>query len=116
MTKRIRNYLKRINDLLQGEKSPEEWDAAAGEHLVQISFFQHERLVHLLVTLAFAIMTVATFLVIAVTGYMYLLALFVLLMALLVPYVLHYFVLENGVQEMYRQYDEMIDRATNASD
>lgn len=107
MNKRIRNYLKIINELLLTQMSPQEWEAAAKEHLVQISFFQHERLIHLLVTLCFAVMTVGTFLVIAVTGYIYLTALFVLLMVLLVPYVWHYFVLENGVQEMYRQYDEM---------
>ena len=110
MTKRIRNYLLKISELLEEEKSPEEWKMAAGEHLVQISFFQHERLVHLLVTLAFAIMTVATFLVIVVTGYMYLLALFLMLMVLLVPYVWHYFVLENAVIKMYEQYDEMLRR------
>lgn len=113
MNKRIRNYLKMTNELLLTQMSPQEWEAAAKEHLVQISFFQHERLIHLLVTLCFAIMTVGTFLVIAVTGYIYLTALFVLLMVLLVPYVWHYFVLENGVQEMYRQYDEMKSKSNS---
>lgn len=111
MNKRIRNYLKQINNLLLTEKSPKEWKALAKEHLIQISFFQHERLIHLLVTLCFAIMTVGTVLAIAVTGYVYLGALFILLMILLVPYVWHYFVLENGVQKMYKQYDEMIARS-----
>lgn len=113
MNKRIRNYLKMTNELLLTQMSPQEWEAAAKEHLVQISFFQHERLIHLLVTLCFAIMTVGTFLVIVVTGYIYLTALFVLLMVLLVPYVWHYFVLENGVQEMYRQYDEMKSKSNS---
>lgn len=113
MNKRIRNYLKMTNELLLTQMSPQEWEAAAKEHFVQISFFQHERLIHLLVTLCFAIMTVGTFLVIAVTGYIYLTALFVLLMVLLVPYVWHYFVLENGVQEMYRQYDEMKSKSNS---
>lgn len=113
MNKRIRNYLKMTNELLLTQMSPQEWEAAAKEHLVQISFFQHERLIHLLVTLCFAIMTVGTFLVIAVTGYIYLTALFVLLLVLLVPYVWHYFVLENGVQEMYRQYDEMKSKSNS---
>lgn len=115
MNKRIRNYLKYINDLLLAEKTPEQWEQISKEHLVQISFFQHERLIHLLVTLCFALLTVGTFLVIAVTGLLYLSALLLLLMVLLVPYVWHYFVLENGVQEMYRQYDTMKEKAGRES-
>ena len=101
-----------VNDLLLTQQSPEDWEKSAREHLVQISFFQHERLIHLLVTLAFALMTVGTVITIVVTGYMYLIPLFALFLVLLVPYVWHYFVLENGVQEMYRQYDEMVEKAS----
>jgi len=36
------------------------------------------------------------------------------LLVLLVPYILHYFVLENGVQYMYGQYDEMEIRKQRA--
>lgn len=113
MNKRIRGYLKKINQLLVTKQTKEEWEKAVEDHLVQIEFFQHERLIHLLVTLTFAILTVATFLVIVVTGYFYLILLFAAFLVLLVPYVWHYFVLENGVQEMYRQYDAM--KATIAS-
>ena len=89
-------------------------------HLHQISFFQHERLVHLMVTILFAILTFATFFllymqigfsVLAVEGLSWgLLALFMLLLVLLVPYIMHYFLLENSVQKMYTQYDEMLKR------
>ena len=113
MNKRIRNYLKMTNELLLTQMSPQEWEAAAKEHLVQISFFQHERLIHLLVTLCFALMTVGTFLVIVVTESIYPAALLLLLLVLLIPYVWHYYVLENGVQEMYRQYDAMKSKAGN---
>ena len=34
-------------------------------------------------------------------------ALTVGLFVLLIPYVMHYYLLENSVQRMYRQYDEM---------
>ena len=82
-------------------------------HLQQIAFFQHERLIHLLVTILFAILAFAIF----ILNYMELMAgrpsiglilLFVLIVVLLVPYIMHYFLLENGVQKMYRQYDEMV--------
>ena len=107
MNKRIRNYIKFINEYLSCEHSVQEFERMESEHLVRISFFQHERLVHLLVTLAFALMTVGCTLVIVITGYIYLLGLLTLFMILLIPYIWHYYVLENGVQEMYRQYDEM---------
>ena len=34
--------------------------------------------------------------------------LFVALMSLLIPYIRHYFLLENEVQYMYEQYDTMV--------
>jgi hypothetical protein len=37
-------------------------------------------------------------------------ALFVALLILLIPYIRHYYLLENGVQKMYKQYDEMLKR------
>ena len=82
-------------------------------HLQQIAFFQHERLIHLLVTILFALLAFAVF----ILNYMELMAgrpnialilLFILIVVLLVPYIMHYFLLENGVQKMYRQYDEMV--------
>jgi hypothetical protein len=33
--------------------------------------------------------------------------LFAALLILLIPYIKHYFLLENGVQKMYYQYDEL---------
>ena len=37
-----------------------------------------------------------------------LLLLFLALMVLLIPYIWHYYLLENSVQKMYRQYDEIM--------
>jgi hypothetical protein len=38
--------------------------------------------------------------------------LFAAILVLLIPYIMHYYLLENGVQKMYRQYDEMLRRVT----
>jgi hypothetical protein len=43
-----------------------------------------------------------------VSGEIVLLPLIVMLFVLLVPYCMHYYLLENSVQHMYRQYDEML--------
>ena len=85
-------------------------------HLSQIAFFQHERLIHLLVTILFAILTFSVFIltfVLSLTAVVFptaLLVLMLLLVVLLIPYIAHYYLLENGVQKMYRQYDELLKR------
>ena len=59
MKKRIINYRLKIDNLLANPDkiSKEEWKKILQEHLTQIGFFQHERLVHLIVTVTFAILT-----------------------------------------------------------
>ena len=64
------------------------------KHLIKIKFFQHERLIHLLVTLFYAVFI--------------LLSLFIIFLIFLVFYVRHYFFLENCVQYLYKLYDKML--------
>lgn len=105
MKERILSYRKRIDSYLSADTQVGDWNDILEEHLVQISFFQHERLIHLLVTLTFALLTVGTVLTVIITEYMMLCALVLLFLVLLIPYVAHYFLLENEVQKMYVQYD-----------
>ena len=85
-----------------------DWDAVLREHLTQVSFFQHERLIHLIVTVTFAILTMLALAIYCIAEYMPMLALIVLLLVLLIPYIGHYYTLENEVQKMYTQYDEIL--------
>lgn len=112
MKKRILAYVKKIDDLLadETEHSKKFWQKNAARHLEEMKYFEHERLVHLLVTLAFAIMTVFSVGVIVVSGAVYFAALTGLLLLLLIPYVNHYYLLENNVQKMHDQYVEMLAR------
>lgn len=75
-----------------------------------IEFFQHERLVHLIVTMTFALLTVIS-LSLAFSE-PYTLPLFVLFLALEIPYVVHYYKLENGVQKLQRLYREALIQLT----
>ena len=72
-----------------------------------IGFFQHERLVHELVMILFAILTVGGILFLMVVPEISVVALGVLFFALLVPYVKHYYGLENGVQRLYDAYEKL---------
>ena len=108
MKERILSYRKRIDTLLS-EKSPDtDWNLVLEEHLVQIGFFQHERLIHLLVTLAFALFTLGGILAVFLTSELCAIVLTVLFLVLLIPYIRHYYLLENEVQKMYAQYDYIL--------
>lgn len=109
MKKRILAYLAIIDNLLLDDESEGKlnYERLKKEHLTQIEFFMHERLVHLLVTLAFALFAFIVFALLVVDFSPMLVLLLAALMVLLVPYIMHYYLLENGVQKMYEQYDEM---------
>lgn len=109
MKERILNYRNRIDNLIGANSEETDWGAVIDEHLVQIGFFQHERLIHWLVTMLFAILTFMAVGVYLITGAVYVLALIGILLVLLVPYIMHYYLLENETQRMYEQYDKMLE-------
>lgn len=78
------------------------------EHLTQISFFQHERLIHLIVTVTFALLEMLAILLSVIADSLFSILLPVVILILLVPYIRHYYILENEVQKMYVQYDRML--------
>lgn len=108
MEKRILNYRKYIDELLK--RSDLDWEAVIKEHLIQISFFQHERLIHLIVTITFAILEVIVIGLCVVSFTLGVGLLAIALLILLIPYVRHYYILENEVQKMYWQYDKMVEQ------
>lgn len=110
MRERMITYLAWMDDILAQDNANEDYGQLLKRHLREISFFMHERLVHLLVLFLFAIATVIVFLVAVVDFQLSLLILFVALLVLLIPYIRHYFLLENGVQKMYYQYDIIYSR------
>lgn len=111
MEKRILTYRKYMDELLLREDV--DWERIREEHLVQVGFFQHERLIHLIVTVIFALFTILSigmaFLLMAqgTDGAGSLLLVVAAFLVLLIPYVRHYYILENEVQKMYCQYDEI---------
>lgn len=110
MRKRILEYRKRIDKLLEDNDNNVEWEEVLDEHLIQVSFFQHERLIHLIVTLAFAIFMIVSFAMFVMETSITLGILSLLFLILLIPYVAHYYILENEVQKMYYQYDRIIEK------
>lgn len=106
MKKRLLSYIKYVNDELEREDLDK--DVFREQLLIQIQFFQHERLIHLIVTVTFALLFMMTVGLFLITQKMSLLLLGGLLMILLIPYISHYYLLENGVQRLYTFYDRTL--------
>lgn len=111
MKNRILSYRKRIDQLLAQSGEEIDWEETLEEHLVQIAFFQHERLVHLIVTVTFAILEIISMAMLLLNFSWGILGLVFLVMVLLVPYISHYYLLENETQKMYIQYDKILQNS-----
>lgn len=104
MREYIKSYIKEIDEFLNN-KNHQNIKEVIENHLIKISFFQHERLIHLLVTLFYAIITVLFLALMNVSLIFMPIAL--ILVVFLVLYIYHYFYLENSVQYLYKQYDNL---------
>jgi len=100
-------YVKKIEKFLEEEHLENELNEMIKDHLTKIEFFQHERMIHLIVTALFAIMDIVMLAVSFVTFNISCVLLLAFFTLLLIPYVFHYYFLENSVQKMYKQYDEL---------
>lgn len=105
MEKRLKNYLKATENFINNSPDEASKNKYLTDLLIQIQFFQHERLIHLIVTVLFALGTVITALFGMLVTNPVILALFIALLVLLIPYIRHYYILENGTQKLYEYYD-----------
>ena len=107
MKKYLYDYISEVDNLIK--KSKKITDKEIQNHLNKISFFQHERLVHLIVTVFYTVVFLI-FTALSFVHLIFLIAMFILLI-FVVCYIIHYFHLENGVQYLYKQYDELINKS-----
>ena len=115
MTKQIKEYMEHLRLFLEADHSREEYAAELKRLHIRIGFFSHERLIHLLVTLAFGIFFLMSLLITLTFRNIGFFVLTVLFLALLIPYIKHYFFLENSVQKMYLIYNR-IEELTGETD
>ena len=105
MKQSIKDYIEEIDDKINSEA---EFDKLKEEHLIKIGFYQHERLIHLLVTLFYALF-LGLFILLSYYNPLFIFIV-IILMIFLICYVKHYFYLENHVQYMYKQYDMILEK------
>ena len=80
------------------------------EFETKIAYFQHERLIHLMVTLAFAAFLLFEIFSLFMLPSAFLISgvlLVLIFFGLMIGYVAHYYFLENSVQKMYQMRDEI---------
>lgn len=110
MTRYLKSYIASIEKRLKEASSLAELEEIMREHKDKIAFMQHERIVHFLVTMMFAlILTIFMALVVVVTNIPTLI-LVTLIIVLLGFYIKHYYFLENTVQYMYVIYDNILEK------
>lgn len=115
MEKRLKNYLNHMEKLLENATLDRETrEQLIQEHLTQIAFFQHERLIHLIVTVTFALLEMLALIMVMMAPGLFTFLLTIVVLVLLIPYIRHYYILENGVQKMYGQYDRLCDGNNNS--
>ena len=119
MTKEIRGYKKTLDTLLTSDKPDTDWLHTEQELLWRIQFYQHERLIHLIVSMTVAVATVMSFMAMLLIsqsgGFVTIphIALTVLFLGLLAPYLGYYYMLENAVQTIYVYYYPVHEKNSN---
>lgn len=108
MTAYLKKYMKEIQRRLEEYANQTELEEIFLEHKDKIAFMQHERIVHFLVTMMYAIVLAIFVCAFLFTENPALMILVIIIMVLLGFYIKHYYFLENTVQEMYKLYDEML--------
>ena len=105
MGKKLKNYVLYLEALLADRSKREDIEKLKHDILLEIGFWQHERLIHLLITILFMSMIIVSFFYATIQS----LALTLLLLCLEIPYIRHYYILENNTQKLYRIYEQFAE-------
>lgn len=109
MKKYLSQYREYIKGLLEQNEVADK-EKVLSYHKSQIVFFQHERFIHLIITLFFSLILIASVISAYLTSSVLLTILSALLLCLVVPYIMHYYFLENNVQGLYDDYNRLYDK------
>ncbi|MFH1565824.1 MAG: hypothetical protein ABIB98_01310 [bacterium] len=103
----FKTYNLKIKKLLSEKTSGTDWKSVLENHKEMIAKIQHERLIHLLVTLFVGIIMATSSFIIIITRNPDLLILCIPLIFLFLGYLFHYRFLENTTQSWYLIEDQI---------
>ena len=101
MKKQIKEYINEVEEKIYKNEITQEYKK---DMLNYISFYQHERLIHLIVTLFVGICAIIFFLAMLYFEKLSITIIFIILIILFIPYIFHYYFLENNIQKLYTLY------------
>ena len=101
----MNDYVERIEKEMDSSKT--DLHLLERDLLMHISFYQHERLVHFLITMLVGIITTILLVSTLLLDNISLVILLLIFILLLIPYLFHYYYLENKVQYMYSLYEKI---------
>ncbi|WP_143807033.1 hypothetical protein [Papillibacter cinnamivorans] len=107
----IRDHEEELRRGLENGEAPEKLMRL---HREKLAWLQHERLVHLLVTLTTLLVFLAVTVALVLNPGFVQGLLFLAVAVILIFYLLHYFLLENSVQHWYRLSDELRRKSGDA--
>lgn len=108
MVKYLKEHEVYINELLKQNSKKVDFKEILNNHRVVVANLQHERLIHLLVTLTFGFIFIVFMTLTLLLNLSSLIVFNILVLILLIPYIFHYYCLENGVQRLYKLDKELV--------
>ena len=105
MKKMITDYLKKVEKI--NSKDIENKEKFLEDMLVQINFFQQERLIHFLVTIFVGLAAILFFGLFLILENMWLFVLVAITLTLFSFYIGYYYFLENSVQRLFSIYNKL---------
>ena len=103
MKKKLSVYIQELEEEIKEKKI----ESNPEDVLEWIQFYQHERLIHLIVTFFVGIGCILFLLGTLAFETISLLLLFLLTLCLFIPYIFYYYYLENNLQKLYDIYFEI---------
>lgn len=105
----LKKHEKHIIELL-AENDKDELKKTKEYFKDRILFLQHERLIHLIVTISFSFFLLTSLIISVIYPKIELYILDIVLIIFMIFYIIHYYRLENGVQKWYDLYDKLDDK------
>lgn len=106
----FKTYDLKIKKLLLDKPEGTNWEEILDHHKLMIARIQHERLIHLLVTIFVGVVLMSSFFVTLFIPTTWLLLLNAIVAVLFVAYIFHYRFLENTTQNWYSLEDKIEDQ------
>ena len=103
MKKKLSVYIQELEEEIKSKKI----ESNPEDVFKWIQFYQHERLIHLIVTFFVGIGCILFLLGTLAFETISLLLLFLLTLCLFIPYIFYYYYLENNLQKLYDIYFEI---------